>query len=60
MRILFYVLAIAAAALGFLGLFRAMENALAGNAFEITQFVVGVVGLLLAFLWIKRARAAGN
>ena len=60
MRILFYVLAIAAASLGFLALFRAVEHTLEGNGVEITQLVIGVVGLLLAFLWIKRARAAAN
>lgn len=60
MKILFYVLAIAAGAFGFLGLFRAMENALAGNGLEITQLVIGIIGILLATLWVKRARSLGN
>ena len=59
MRILFYVLALAAGALGFLALLRAVENALSGNGLELTQLVIGVVGLFLAVLWVKRARAAG-
>jgi len=59
MRILFYILALAAGALGFLALLRAVENALSGNGLELTQLVIGVVGLFLAVLWVKRARAAG-
>lgn len=57
MRILFYVLAVGAATLGFLGLFRSIERALVGEGLDFAQFVIGVVGLLLAFVWIKRARA---
>ncbi|HKP68520.1 MAG TPA: hypothetical protein VJV05_04500 [Pyrinomonadaceae bacterium] len=60
MRILFYVLAAAAGLLGLLALFRTVEQVLAGNGLQAAQFVVGIVGIVLATLWIKRARAAGN
>lgn len=57
MRILFYVFAVGAATLGFLGLFRSVERALSGEGLDFAQFVIGAIGLLLAFVWIKRARA---
>ena len=57
MKVLFYVLAFAAGGLGFLGLLRSVEHAMAGNGLEFSQFVIGVIGVVLALIWIKRARA---
>ena len=60
MKILFYVLAGAAGLLGLLAIFRTVEHMLAGDGLQSTQLVVGVVGIVLATLWIKRARDARN
>jgi hypothetical protein len=57
MKILFYVLAVTVAVFAFLSLIRGIENYLAGNGFEVVQFSVAVVGILLAGIWLKRARA---
>jgi hypothetical protein len=58
MKILFYVLALVAGTFGLISLFRATENALAGGGLDPLQFVIGVVGIFLAALWVMRARAA--
>ncbi|MEO5858613.1 MAG: hypothetical protein ABIR33_06655 [Pyrinomonadaceae bacterium] len=58
MKILFYFLALIAATLGLIALFRATETALGGGGVDIIQFVIGVIGILLASLWVMRARAA--
>ena len=58
MKVLFYVLAIAAGALGILGLLRSIEHMMAGNGLEFGQFAVGITGVVLGVFWIKRARAA--
>ena len=60
MKILFYVLAAAAGLFGLLNLFRAFEHALAGDGLPFAQLVIGVVGVVLAMIWIKRARVAGR
>jgi hypothetical protein len=60
MKILFYILAIGAAAFGFMGLFRAVEYSLNGNGFEFVQICVGAIGFMLAMFWIKRARAVNG
>lgn len=60
MRVLFYVLAAAAGLLGLLSLIRTVEHLMAGDGLQMTQLVIGVVGIVLALLWIKRARAAGK
>ena len=57
MKILFYILAIAAGAFGFLGLIRAIEYSINGHGFEFVQICVGAIGIALALFWIKRARA---
>ncbi len=56
MKILFYVLATAAGLFGALGLFRTFEHLLAGDGLRPIQLAFGVVGVLLAIIWVKRAR----
>ena len=58
MKILFYLLAIVAGAFGLLALIRATEASLSGGGLNGVQFVIGIVGIIIATLWIKRARAA--
>lgn len=58
MKILFYILAMLAGLFGLLALFRATESALAGNGIDTVQFIIGIVGIFLASLWIMRARSA--
>lgn len=60
MKILFYVLALVAGAFGLLALSRATQEALETGGFNTAQFVIGIVGIILATLWVKRARAAGK
>lgn len=58
MKIVFYVLAAGAALFGLLGIIRTVENLVIYRGLEITQLVIGVVGMLLAWIWVKRARGA--
>jgi len=58
MKILFYLLAIVAGAFGLLALIRATETAMTSGEFSAAQFLIGIVGIFLATLWVKRARAA--
>ena len=60
MKILFYLLALVAGTFGLIALFRATENALGGGALDAVQFIIGIVGIFLAALWVMRARAAGK
>ena len=59
MKVLFYIFALAAGALGFIGLIRTVEHAIAGNGLEFGLFAIAVTGIVLALFWVKRARAAG-
>lgn len=58
MKIFFYVFGMAAFVFGLLVLFRAMQTALAGEGFQAFQFVVGIGGVILATIWMKRAKLA--
>ena len=58
MKILFSLLALVAGAFGLLALTRATEMALSGGGFSAPQFLIGIVGIFLATLWVKRARSA--
>jgi uncharacterized membrane protein len=60
MRILFYILAAAAGIVWVALPLPAFEHLLVGDGLQATQLVIGVVGILLAVIWIKRARAAGS
>ncbi len=57
MRILFYVLGAMAGLVGLLALFRTFEHLLVGDGLQTTQLLLGGIGLLLAFIWLKRARS---
>jgi len=58
MKILFYLLALVAATFGLIAIFRATETALAGGGVDMIQFVIGIIGIFLASLWVMRARSA--
>jgi NADH:ubiquinone oxidoreductase subunit 6 (subunit J) len=57
MKIVFYVLAVAVALLAVLSLLRGIEEYVVGNGFQVVEFGVAVVGILLAGIWFKRARS---
>jgi len=58
MKILFYVMALAAGVFGLLVLVRAVQSVLAGGGFDVVQFAIAIIGIFLATLWVKRAKAA--
>ena len=58
MKILFYLLALVAATFGLIALFQASQSALEGGGLNAVQFIIGIVGIFLAALWVMRARAA--
>jgi len=57
MKIVFYVLTAIVGAFAFLSLIRGVETYLATSQFDLTQFAIAIIGLLLAGLWLKRARS---
>ena len=57
MRILFYLLAAVAGLFGVLSLFRMIEHLLVGDGLQPAQLTIGAIGILLAVIWVKRARA---
>jgi hypothetical protein len=57
MKIMFYGLAIAVAAFAFWSLIEGVQAYLAGEGFQVTPFGIAIVGILLAGLWLKRARS---
>jgi NADH:ubiquinone oxidoreductase subunit 6 (subunit J) len=57
MRVLFYVLAVVVAAFAFWSLIQGVQAYLAGEGFQVTPFGIAIVGILLAGLWLKRARS---
>lgn len=56
MKILFYLLAFIAGTFGLISLVGAVESSLTGG-FNPIQFVIGIVGIFLATLWVMRVRA---
>ena len=58
MKILFYVMALVAGTFGLIAIFRATQSSLEGGGFDSIQFIVGIVGVFLAVLWVMRARSA--
>ena len=58
MKMLFYVMALLAGTFGLFALFQATQTALAEGGIDTIRFVIGVVGIFLAALWVMRARAA--
>ena len=57
MKIMFYGLAILVAAFAFWSLIQGVQAYLAGEGFQVTPFGIAVVGILLAGIWLKRARS---
>jgi NADH:ubiquinone oxidoreductase subunit 6 (subunit J) len=57
MKIIFYVLAVIVVAFAFWSLIQGVQAYLNGEGFQITPFAIAIVGILLAGLWLKRARA---
>ena len=57
MKIMFYVLAVLVAGFAFWSLIQGVQAYLNGEGFQITPFGIAVVGILLAGVWLKRAKA---
>jgi len=57
MKVMFYGLAIMVAAFAFWSLIQGVQAYLAGEGFQITPFGIAVVGIMLAGIWLKRARS---
>jgi hypothetical protein len=57
MKVMFYVLAVAVAGFAFWSLIQGVQAYLAGEGFQVTPFAIAVVGILLAGIWLRRARS---
>jgi hypothetical protein len=57
MKIMFYVLAVLVAGFAFWSLIQGVQAYLNGEGFQITPFGIAVVGILLAGVWLKRAKS---
>jgi hypothetical protein len=57
MKIMFYVLAVLVAGFAFWSLLQGVQAYLNGEGFQITPFGIAVVGILLAGVWLKRAKS---
>jgi NADH:ubiquinone oxidoreductase subunit 6 (subunit J) len=57
MKIMFYVLSVMVAIFAFWSLIQGVQSYLAGDGFQITPFAIAIVGILLAGLWLRRARS---
>ena len=60
MRIFWYLLAIVLGVFGALGLVRSVERLMGGAGLLPVQILIGMVGLVLAWLCIKKARSASS
>ena len=57
MKVMFYVLAAAVAGFAFWSLIQGVQAYLEGEGFQLTPFAIAVVGILLAGIWLRRARS---
>jgi hypothetical protein len=57
MKTLFYILAAMVAFFAIWSLVQGVQAYLAGEGFQVVPFGIAVVGMLLAGIWYKRARA---
>ena len=57
MKILFYVLAALVAGFAFWSLIQGVQAYLNGEGFQVTPFAIAIIGMLLAGIWLKRAKA---
>lgn len=55
MKVLFFILAIGSAALGFLALMRGAESYLEGRT-NFLLFILGALGWVLGIFWLKKAK----
>jgi hypothetical protein len=58
MRIGWYLLAVVLGAFGVLGVARSIERLTAGAGVSPIQILIGLIGLLLAWLCVQKARAS--
>ena len=57
MRVVWYLLAVILGAFGVLGLLRSVERLAAGAGVSPVQIFIGLIGLLLAWLCVRKARS---
>jgi len=57
MKIMFYVLAVLVAGFAFWSLIQGVQAYLNGEGFQITPFAIAIIGMLLAGIWLKRAKS---
>jgi len=54
---MFYVLAVLVAGFAFWSLIQGVQAYLNGEGFQITPFAIAIIGMLLAGIWLKRAKS---
>ena len=57
MKILFYVLTALVTGFAFWSLIQGVQAYLNGEGFQVTPFAIAIIGMLLAGIWLKRAKA---
>jgi phosphotransferase system glucose/maltose/N-acetylglucosamine-specific IIC component len=57
LKVLFIVLAVGAGIFGAVTLFQGFQPGFTGGAIEPTYIMIGLIGIFLSWLWIKRARS---
>lgn len=57
MKIMFYVLTALVFGFAFWSLIQGVQAYLSGEGFQITPFAIAIIGMLLAGIWLKRAKA---
>ena len=60
MKIIWYLLAVVLGAFGALGLVRSTERIIGGAGILPVQILIALVGLILAWLCIKKARSSSG
>lgn len=58
MRIVWYLLAVVLGAFGVLGVIRSIERLAAGAGVSPIQLLIGLIGILLAWLCSQKARSS--
>jgi hypothetical protein len=57
MKIMFYVLTALVTGFAFWSLIQGVQAYLNGDGFQVTPFAIAIIGMLLAGIWLKRAKA---
>jgi len=60
MKIVWYLLAVVLGVFGALGLVRSIDRLISGAGILPVQILIGLVGLILAWLCIKKARSSAG